>query len=63
MPDRRGGGRDGLPSFDRLRYRRQDSTVFRYAFDLLELDGRDLRREPTAGKRPAGEGVRLWRIN
>ena len=55
--------RDGLPSFDRLRYRRQDSTVFRYAFDLLELDGRDLRREPTAGKRPAGEGVRLWRIN
>jgi len=38
--------RDGLPSFDRLRYRRQDSTVFLYAFDLLELDGRDLRREP-----------------
>jgi bifunctional non-homologous end joining protein LigD len=37
---------DGLPSFDRLRYRRQDGTVFFYAFDLLELDGRDLRREP-----------------
>jgi len=37
---------DGLPSFDRLRYRRQDGTVFLYAFDLLELDGRDLRREP-----------------
>src|SRR5215813_5693034 len=37
---------DGLSSFDRLRYRRQDGAVFLYAFDLLELDGRDLRREP-----------------
>jgi bifunctional non-homologous end joining protein LigD len=37
---------DGLPVFDRLRYRRQDKHVFLYAFDLLELDGRDLRREP-----------------
>src|SRR5215813_8341684 len=31
--------RDGLPSFDRVRYRRQDGAVFLYAFDLLELDG------------------------
>src|SRR5215831_1519332 len=38
--------RDGLPSFDRVRYRRQDGAVFLYAFDLLELDGWDLRREP-----------------
>jgi len=37
---------DGLPSFDRVRYRRQDGAVFLYAFDLLELDGWDLRREP-----------------
>ena len=37
---------DGLPVFDRLRYRRQDERVFLYAFDLLELNGRDLRREP-----------------
>jgi bifunctional non-homologous end joining protein LigD len=35
-----------MPCFDRLRYRRQDGRVFVYAFDLLELDGRDLRREP-----------------
>jgi ATP-dependent DNA ligase len=35
-------GDDGLPAFDRLRYRRQDGAVF----DLLELDGRDLRHEP-----------------
>ena len=31
---------------DRLRYRRQDGQVFLFAFDLLELDGRDMRREP-----------------
>src|SRR5262245_49768184 len=39
-------GDDGLPTFDRLRYRRADASVFLFAFDLLELDGRDLRREP-----------------
>src|SRR5262245_46846969 len=37
---------DGLPSFDRLRYRRADGAVFLFAFDLLEIDGQDLRREP-----------------
>jgi len=36
----------GVPSFDRLRYRRHDASVFMYAFDLIELDGDDLRREP-----------------
>ena len=59
--DRRGGGGaagavlsgeavacdgDGLPVFDWLRYRRQDGRVFLFAFDLLELNGRDMRREP-----------------
>jgi len=37
---------DGLPVFDHLRYRRDDRRVFLYAFDLIELDGDDLRREP-----------------
>jgi ATP-dependent DNA ligase len=37
---------DGLPVFDRLRYRRQDGRVFLYAFDLLEFNGQDMRREP-----------------
>jgi bifunctional non-homologous end joining protein LigD len=32
--------------FDRLRYRRQDGAVFLFAFDLLELNGQDLRRAP-----------------
>ena len=39
-------GEDGIPVFDRLRYGRQPQTeAALFAFDLLELDGRDLRRE------------------
>jgi bifunctional non-homologous end joining protein LigD len=37
---------NGLAVFDRIRYRRHDGKVFLYAFDLLELNGDDLRREP-----------------
>jgi bifunctional non-homologous end joining protein LigD len=37
---------DGLPVFERLRGRRHDASVFFYAFDLIELNGDDLRREP-----------------
>ena len=36
----------GMTSFDRIRYRRHDGAVFLNAFDLIELDGDDLRREP-----------------
>jgi bifunctional non-homologous end joining protein LigD len=36
----------GVPNFDRIRYRRHDADVFLYAFDLIELNGDDLRREP-----------------
>jgi bifunctional non-homologous end joining protein LigD len=36
---------NGLPVFNRLRYRRDDGRVFLYAFDLIEFDGDDLRRE------------------
>jgi ATP-dependent DNA ligase len=35
-----------VASFDRVRYRRHDGKVFLYAFDLIELNGDDLRREP-----------------
>ena len=38
-------GDDGVPSFDRVRYRRHDASVFLYAFDLIELNGDDLRRD------------------
>jgi bifunctional non-homologous end joining protein LigD len=37
---------DGLPVFERLRQRRHDRHVVLYAFDLIELNGNDLRRGP-----------------
>jgi ATP-dependent DNA ligase len=57
----------GVPSFDRIRYRRHDSTVFLYAFDLIELNGDDLRREPLDARKAtlakvlakAQSGIRL----
>ena len=36
----------GVPTFDKLRHRSNDQEVILIAFDLLELDGNDLRREP-----------------
>jgi ATP-dependent DNA ligase len=58
---------NGVSSFDRLRYRRDDGGVFLYAFDLIELDGADLRREPLEVRkatlasvlRKASPGLRL----
>ena len=41
-------GDDGIASFDRIRYRRHDADVFMWAFDLIELNGDGLRREPLA---------------
>jgi bifunctional non-homologous end joining protein LigD len=37
---------EGLSVFEKLRWRHHDERVFVWAFDLLELDGQDLRREP-----------------
>ena len=37
---------NGIPDFDRLRERWHDDRVVLCAFDLIELDGDDLRREP-----------------
>ena len=58
---------DGMPSFDRIRYRRHDGSVFLYAFDLIDLGGDDLRREPFEVRKAtlksvltkAGPGLRL----
>ena len=36
----------GVAAFHVLRRRRNEATAFLYAFDLLELDGSDMRREP-----------------
>ena len=57
----------GMPSFDRIRYRHHDASVFLYAFDLIELNGDDLRREPLDTRkatlasvlRRAASGLRL----
>jgi bifunctional non-homologous end joining protein LigD len=37
---------NGVASFNHIRYRRNDEEVFLYAFDLIELNGDDLRRDP-----------------
>jgi bifunctional non-homologous end joining protein LigD len=37
---------NGLASFERIRYRQHDGDVFLYAFDLIELNGDDMRRDP-----------------
>jgi bifunctional non-homologous end joining protein LigD len=37
---------DGLSIFEKLRWRHHDERAFMWCFDLLELNGRDLRREP-----------------
>jgi bifunctional non-homologous end joining protein LigD len=57
----------GVPSFDRIRYRHYDASVFLYAFDLIELNGDDLRRDPLEVRKAtlasvlakAGPGLRL----
>ena len=50
-------GEDGIASFDRIRYRHHDATVFLYAFDLIELDGDDLRRDPLAVRKATLESL------
>jgi bifunctional non-homologous end joining protein LigD len=60
-------GDDGTALFERIRCRRHDASVFLYAFDLVELNGDDLRREPLEWRKAtlarllarAGDGVEL----
>jgi bifunctional non-homologous end joining protein LigD len=42
---------NGITNFDRVRYRRNDASVFLYAFDLIELNGDDLRRNPLEARK------------
>ena len=39
-------GQDGIACFNLIRDWEVDDGVFMYAFDLIELNGDDLRREP-----------------
>jgi bifunctional non-homologous end joining protein LigD len=57
----------GMPNFNRIRYRRHDATVFLCAFDLIELNGDDLRPDPLKVRKAtlemilakAGPGIRF----
>ena len=37
---------NGIASFALVRHHRANDSVFLYAFDLIELNGDDLRRDP-----------------
>ena len=37
---------NGVASFELIRHQRANGSVFLYAFDLIELNGDDLRRDP-----------------
>ena len=58
---------NGLASFERIRYRQHDGDVFLYAFDLIELNGDDMRRDPLEVRKAtlrsmlakAGHGLRF----
>ena len=38
--------KDGIADFERIPYRHNDDSVFLYAFDIIELEGDDLRHVP-----------------
>jgi bifunctional non-homologous end joining protein LigD len=58
---------DGLSVFDLLRYRHHDHAAVLCAFDLIELDGEDLRWTPLENRKKAladllagaGDGIAL----
>ena len=53
---------DGLPVFDRLRYRRQDRAGV-YGFNLLELNGQDMRSKPLEVRKRALAAVLLRKVD
>jgi ATP-dependent DNA ligase len=48
---------NGVTLFNRVRYRRHDEAAFLYAFDLIELNGDDLRRDPLDGRKATLEMI------
>jgi hypothetical protein len=58
---------NGVASFDLIRHHRANQVVFLYAFDLIELNGDDLRHDPLEGRKEtlamilakAGPGIRF----
>jgi bifunctional non-homologous end joining protein LigD len=45
-------GADGIAIFDALHRRHKASEAMLYAFDLMELDGEDLRLMPLSARKP-----------
>ena len=43
---------NGVASFDLVRHHRANESIFLYVFDLIELNGDDLRRDPLEVLRP-----------
>src|SRR5262245_16434571 len=58
---------NSVASFNLIRYRRHDDSTILYAFDLIELNGDDLRRDPLEVRKAtlasivakAGPGIRF----
>jgi bifunctional non-homologous end joining protein LigD len=58
---------NGVALFNRVRYLHHDESIFLYAFDLIELNGDDLRSDPLEGRKAtlemilakAGAGIRF----
>ena len=58
---------NGVASFDLVRHHRANGNIFLYAFDLIELNGDDLRRDPIESRKAtlemilakAGSGIRF----
>jgi bifunctional non-homologous end joining protein LigD len=58
---------NGVASFDLIRHHRANGSVFLFAFDLIELNGDDLRRDPLEVRKAtlasvlakAGPGIRF----
>ena len=48
---------DGISDFDRLHSQGWDAAVFLFAFDVLEIDGDDLRQEPLERRKARLEKV------
>jgi bifunctional non-homologous end joining protein LigD len=48
---------NGVASFDRVRHQRANGSMFLYAFDLIELNGDDLRRDPLEDRKATLAGV------
>jgi bifunctional non-homologous end joining protein LigD len=48
---------NGVASFDLVRHHRANERIFLYAFDLIELNGDDLRRDPLEGRKATLEMI------